>query len=528
MIIDTKTRIPGVPVNDKFVEWLLEDKSIVVNPKLRIGASDLGGIGLFFATGDNDKKEGDIVLARIPQKATYDYQRLLEVLEELKQKGTEEEDADIERGIITTVLKSMQPTSESEILYCYFIGFKICYQRRAQSAKQYVSPLTSLDPYLHILENTWVSEPPKGDINDEFLKRLAAQVEDERAAYDELIADLEPIAPGLTFAEYYQIIHAIRSRVLEIPYANDEGDDYYTNISLVPLLDFANHAAASQSNSYFDVDKATNDVVLKLNGSKMTTGTFEITISYSTTESIQHFIQTYGFIPASDDYQLLEVKIPAYSINEHTNKIMNTSAVPYDRIMKWLHVLPQFQLVKSKEDIFVNFFSNNLPLVFVDGLRYDELWPDNAYKSFTTNNDIEISEQDFADSVFPVLERQEADYDFVNGLGQIGVSYNSAHPKINSLLEETNNDSDEAFQQLIKRCTELIVEIAKSIVTSLPQQSKSLSQLSREYTAKQLEFCQALIAKSNSNNDLSLPISEAKEEWETHYRTAPKQIILNE
>ena len=127
------------------------------------------------------------------------------------------------------------------------------------------------------------------------------------------------IAKLLSFESYFQICQAVRSRILEIPRDahNDiddvvgpplkkmkareaqgeplenavttglqelsinpeEGksnvgsgrndtehtnntDDYVIDVSLVPILDFVNHN--HHSNSYFDIDRRTNDIVLKL------------------------------------------------------------------------------------------------------------------------------------------------------------------------------------------------------------------------------------------------------------------------
>lgn len=533
MLIDNDTSIPGVTRNDEFANWLLKDNCIKVHPGLRIGSSKLGGIGLFF-NHDKDAGVKDDILARIPKDATFDYMSLLQILEALKE-GEKDQEAEgeevTESSIITAVLKSVQPTNETEILTCYFIGLRICYNRRHLREIKTESPLSKFDPYLNVLAHTEVLGLPHEDVDyeDKFIRKLRANVERLHEEYNELIEDLAYMGPRLTFEEYYQLCGAVKSRVLEIPHSNETEEDYYTNITLIPLLDFANHLNTSESHAYFDVDKLTNEVLLKLNRLRMPQGVFEITISYSTTESIQHFIETYGFIPQSNEFQLLEYRISPDVCNQHINEIMNTSGQPYDKIMKWLRILPQFQLVKSSEDIFVNLFSNSLPLIFIVGLQYDDKWPGNAYESFKEFNEIELSQEEFIQSVLPMLQHQESDYDFVNAIGQIGVISNKERPTQESILQVSNYGSDEAFQLLITKCNSFIVKVAHTVLDAKPPStsSNSFSQMTTSYYQVQQAFFLALVEKYDKTKDMSLPIELAKDEWETDYRSAAKQIILN-
>lgn len=535
MLIDKATKIPGVLNNEEFANWILKDNRIKVHLGLTIGSSKLGGIGLFFNQEKDAGTKDDIELARIPKDATFDYMSLLQVLEGLKDSEKEKPETGeeiSESGIITAVLKSIQPSNETEILTCYFIGLRICYNRRLLNEMLTESPLSKFDPYLSVLAHTEILGLPQEDANyeDEFIQKLSTNAQRLYDEFNELISDLENVHPSLTFEEYYQLCGAIKSRVLEIPHSSeDEEEDYYTNITLIPLLDFANHLNTSRSHAYFDVDKTSNDVLLKLNRLRMQQGIFEVTISYSTTECIQKFIQTYGFIPQSDDIQLLEYRIPPDICNYHISEIMKTSGEPYDKIMKWLRILPQFQLVRTSDDIFVNFFSNRLPLVFIDGLKYDYKWTENAYDSFKEFNEIEISQDEFAQSVLPMLKVQESDYDFINAISQIGVICNENYPTQDSILQVSNNDSEKAFQQLISYCTAFIVKVAQSVLNAKPPSpsASSFSQMTTDYFKVQQSFFRALIEKYEMTKDLSLPVELAKDEWETDYRSAPRQITLN-
>mmetsp|Transcript_5754 Transcript_5754/g.6890 ORF Transcript_5754/g.6890 Transcript_5754/m.6890 type:complete len:537 (+) Transcript_5754:1250-2860(+) len=536
MLIEKATKIPGVQNNDEFSNWLLKDNGIRVHLGLTIGSSKLGGIGLFFNQQKDVGTKDDIELARIPKDSTFDYMSLLQVLEGLKdseRKQETDEEEITESGIISAVLKSIQPSNETEILTCYFIGIKICYNRRLLNEMQTKSPLSKFDPYLNVLAHTEILglRQEDADYDDTFVQKLSTNADRLYEEFSELISDLEHVHPSITFEEYYQLCGAIKSRVLEIPHSSeDEDEDYYTNITLIPLLDFANHSNTSRSHAYFDVDKLSGDVLLKLNRLRMQQGLFEVTISYSTTECIQKFIQTYGFIPQSNDTQLFEYRISQDICNHHINEIMKESGEPYDKIMKWLRILPQFQLVKTSDDIFVNFFSNSLPLIFIDGLKYDNKWTENAYNSFKEFNEIEISKDEFAQSVLPILKVQESDYDFINAIGQIGVICNEKYPTQDTILQVSNNDSEEAFQLLISRCTAFIVKVAQSALDAKPPSSSSpssFSQMTTDYYNMQLNFFRALIEKYEMTKDLSLPVELAKDEWETDYRSAPRQITLN-
>lgn len=533
MLIDREVRIPGVGDNDSFENWLLKHNSIEVHPELAIGLSDLGGIGLFFTHNEKLEIKDDIQLARIPRGATFDYMSLLEVLERLKEEeGSVDNQETPESQIITTVLRCLQPSSETEILTCYFIGLKICYNRRHGDQNVTMSPLAQFDPYLDVLAHTYVLGLPQHEAyEDEFIDKLVLNSESLREEYNELIETLGLEEVYLTFEEFYQVVGAVKSRVLEIPHGTDKDDDYYTNVTLVPLLDFANHLNVLKSNAYFDVDKSTGDVLLKLKSSKLQSGTFEVTISYSTTESVQHFIQTYGFIPRSDDYQLFEYRIPRALINSGINEVMNSSGIAYDKIVKWLRILPQFQLVRSSDDVFVNFFSNSLPLAFIEGLQYDEKWTENAHKAFTEYNEVEIDSHQFEAEVLPMLVHQESHYDVINAINQIGVTCNGKYPTQESILQDSGHESDDAFLTLISRCTRFIVGVAETTLKAHPPPHcpDTFSEIVSEYYNVQMKFLQSVVEKyKNKTNDLSLPVDVAKDEWETDYRSVPKQIILND
>ena len=109
------------------------------------------------------------------------------------------------------------------------------------------------------------------------------------------------------------------------------------------------------------------------------------------------------------------------------------------------------------------------------------------------------------------------------------VSSATKNSSAESILQVSNYDSDEAFQLLISKCNSFIVNVAHAALDAKPpsSSSKSFSQMTTSYYKVQHTFFLALVEKYDKTKDLSLPIELAKDEWETEYMSAPKQITLN-
>lgn len=114
---------------------------------------------------------------------------------------------------------------------------------------------------------------------------------------------------SVTFTERYgpskmtnvrELIAAIRTRCMDIPEEiSPESDDFITNVTLVPLIDFANHSAFN--NSYFDIDRETNDILLMTRTTIVPKDAkdFEVLLDYGEGSRIFHFAVTHGFVPRS-------------------------------------------------------------------------------------------------------------------------------------------------------------------------------------------------------------------------------------
>lgn len=579
-VITPGTVVPGVADNSQLSQWIC-DRGIVFHPRLRIGTSDLGGVGLVFDNADGAVDvEDDFEVLRIPSGVGLDYMSLLETLETLKKRdvrygkgaleapkegaapeeaptsnGTKNASSDnadktdsliLESQFVVAIMGILEPKSETEIVQAYLLAF--CMLRSLNEGSEYhrLSPLRQHDLYLEVLLATaTLPYPPSeyDDYDDFFVDRLVRLARAHKLEYQLFVDQLGHMYPAvapLGFDQYYQLIQAVKLRSLEIPHATNQSldfskllieaeekldtlvdsGDFYVNVTLVPILDFANHLAGH--NAYFDVDLDTDDIILKLkNEATVSPGTFEVTISYSPHESVQKFIQTYGFIPRSSDFQLFELRLPEFD-----------SQVEHGLLMcKWMRILPQIQVVSRGDDVWLNFFNNNLPLLFIDDFAYNKGWEDEAIEDFRQYNelddDVELDEAE----ILAVLKHQEEHYDVINGLGPLGITFKgrkirSLERIIHHIAEETEEYS---FDELIANTSEFVVSYAKQLVDRKPvEASEGFAAMVNEYNDWQRAVLSRLVAKAKKGEDLALPEELARDEWETLMRSQPRELQLEE
>ncbi|SMN18109.1 similar to Saccharomyces cerevisiae YHR109W CTM1 Cytochrome c lysine methyltransferase, trimethylates residue 72 of apo-cytochrome c (Cyc1p) in the cytosol [Maudiozyma saulgeensis] len=197
-----------------------------------------------------------------------------------------------------------------------------------------------------------------------------------------------------------QIYAAITSRVLEIPHEiSKDSEDFTTNTTLVPILDFVNHSSVSPCCA-FDIDRSTGEVTLKLRDSfeEQTSKTrMELFIQYSDIVEYTSFNFTYGFIP--------EVKksTPCYF-----NLSIERNCIPkqYRKFYKWFSVNPVMQFCKDKEkdSWFINTTLEEyeellLPFMTDSSLKDEEIWSynNNAYRSFANFYSVMDKDRNVAD-----------------------------------------------------------------------------------------------------------------------------------
>ncbi|KAK6198511.1 uncharacterized protein RJT21DRAFT_115469 [Scheffersomyces amazonensis] len=638
--------IPGVKNNTKFIKWI-EESEINLHNNLSVNISELGGIGLFFKNEDNiqeneENEDVDLIILRIPESSTFDYKNLLIVLEVLKVRDktfVDEECKDSE--LIVNVLEIFEPSTETQIVTCYFIAFKMLQEIQTHSSDYYkTSPLRKFDIYLEILLHTSTLAFPSIESSDDpFISSHIQNSNQVKFEFDSFIQELNILYDHgidfegsiLPFRTFYQLTQAIKSRTLEIPHEHNEEDDddedgddeendenekstligqqydlngntselenlvnsldfsdteqseeyelngitsdnnlnshktnsntdgstiskrnnngdYYTNVTLVPILDFANHK--HNSNSYFDIDRSNKDIVLKLRREIINelndNDEIEITISYSPTESIQHFITTYGFIPElvknpsiKEYYQLFEYKLI------HLDKYYPHAT----QICKWLRIMPQVQIVlsnKGDDQIYFNIYGNKLPLLFLEGLEYNEDWKKGAVDNFKEYNEIPNDYEIEDNKILEILHSQESQYDVINGVEPIGLKYKGeivrhlSEIRVNNPVEEDN---------LILKSIDYIIKHIRDKLQTLrnikdgPNENEEQEEeydddddddddnykiMINNYYRLQKRMLEIIVAKYDEDpRSVVLPEHLAHHDWEINYRSLPREMELD-
>lgn len=554
--------VPGIEQNELLLSWLTQE-NITLHEKLAIGKSELGGIGLIFdgreevrekedEEEDSDEEDldveedEDIEILRIPSSIILDYKTLLSILEELKLRDLKQDDRPLtESALIINILTIGEPKTELEIIECYIIAFKILQEIAKNNEDEYykTSPLRRFDMYLDILCGTYTLDPPEATASaNPFMQKLINLSKTIKFEYELLIeqllglydADLQKYLP---FELFHHIKYAIKSRTLEIPHSDrfsnlslkeenvedvETTEDFYVNVTLVPILDFANHIHTN--NSYFDIDLVTEDVILKLKHDRVEPRKFEITISYSPIESVEHFISHYGFIPALTEepnhYQLFELKLA--NLDEH---ILHGEA-----IAKWLKILPQIQVIYGQDQVYFNFFNNNLPLLFIDDFKYNGSWPEQVVEEFKQLHDIDVDEEELVD----MIKHQEEHYDVINGVGPVGVLFKGKpiQDLKEIIVEIASDESTYSFDDLIVNTIKYIIDYIKSLLPKLVSFpiTNNFDTMTNEYNQKLSKVLQLIITRFETKDPrkLILPEDIARDEWEVEYRSTPRELILDE
>ncbi|KAG7883861.1 hypothetical protein KL938_002446 [Ogataea parapolymorpha] len=280
------------------METLLAVNSI--DSGVSVGPSQLGGLGLFV------DKDTDGEILRIGRQHIYSIYTCLE----LSQKLEDQTQAPVIRSLLSFYCNG--PPNETRILTCYMVGFEVL--RRLGKLEGF----KELQKYLDILlsteiDNLWQDEEPLLEsyyelepgnslVNATLLEKQSGEVE-ELSKYI-----FETWRVTLQEHEIRQLVAAIRSRTLEVPRKISD-DEFSVDITLVPLLDFANHDNSKQ-NAYFDLDPETDEVVLL--AKRPLSGGSEVLISYTPVEEMTQMFVTYGFYPRSDGLKVVDVPFWGY------------------------------------------------------------------------------------------------------------------------------------------------------------------------------------------------------------------------
>lgn len=416
----------------------------IMSDGFNIRSSTLGGMGIF---ADSAQAQDAIVL-RIPNSCTYDIANLLAWTKSL-QSETDRFD-----GVIKGVLSIGNLDSETAIIRSYMWGLTII-QSISRIERKKMDALDRVEPYLRVLQTTpVVNVKDLDDAPDYQVQMQVLEKRNLRKVYGELAEIISDLEMHLPFEMAFQIHQAVKSRVLEIPHAVGDGDDFETNVTLVPLLDYANHNSAY--NAVFDVDRATRDVLLRLE-TPVEAGQ-EVFISYSPGKNKNTFFRTYGFMP--DGNGVYQWRIP--DIDGLINKAQDTVDVNYTALAKWLRVVPQLAIhVDSDNEALLDPLEFQIPILMIPGLQYYADW---------TSELADIREE------MPVgsdltgwiekLQQQERSSDIIYaGDTAFGVTWNDTYVNIPNILEQTGYDLDEEYGVLMSRSLHVIKSAISQAMT---------------------------------------------------------------
>lgn len=327
MLFDT-----SIKKHEELEKWV-NALDIKCNDHVKIKSTSEFGIGLFLESpaGSVDAK---IELLRVPLLSSYNIYTLRRLVNEELTK----EDLGYVKKCLNIVFRNCQ-CSESNILIGYFIAIlMICEKRKDQQRRD--GWLQTINTYLQVLLNTTVGNmyTDQQDILQDYLSEFPGNaimrdsIEDViggtwSGVLEEINEELGEEFDELKMAEVLQLCGAIRSRVLEIPRAVEEsdadatgeedGDNYYVDVTLVPILDYVNHDSEKR-NAYFDIDRETGDVILWYESTKKEqpggdAGEEQIFIVYDEHEDLHRMFANYGFIPRSQgSAKVLELPVLGY------------------------------------------------------------------------------------------------------------------------------------------------------------------------------------------------------------------------
>ena len=338
-----------------------------LNECVQLGKSELddpnSGYGLYVTVKGNVSSGNlnGIELLRIPPYSAFNIHSILEIINDSSFYSTPE-NCELTQTKVKEIFREFtqdeeltKTISETNILIFYFMLFMYI-------EGQYEIP-TILQRYLNeVLLKTYI----KNSITEQktFLQYYGQYptvitLESNFQAFKRFFSKLHLKTSGADIPreeQLRQLYAAIVSRVLEIPHeVSPDSQDYTTSTTLVPILDFVNHATGSDANAAFDIDRSTGDIILRLVREPHTShkenegkeDKFEVFIQYATTIEVISFYITYGFIPVLPR-QPTNTSHMFFNISIDRNYI--SARQPERRLFyKWLNVVPAIQLCHVNE-----------------------------------------------------------------------------------------------------------------------------------------------------------------------------------
>lgn len=314
--------ITDVLRSENIKKWADDQINSSYSTKLSVGRSKLGGLGLFY---DGVLPAPGTCLLRIPRNATLNLDRCLKIMNS----GTNKEVKEFIQHCLVYYCSDDKVT-ETRILICYCVAMlaldrlgKLELLPEAKFVSNYLQILlqtevANIDFDNHDLLNRYRTTF-KGNILFESVISVMESGEAERFA--SFVKD-EPLVKKfagknivITPNDIVHLVSSVNSRTLEIPRSIDGSEDFVTDITLVPILDFANHSIDYQ-NACFDVDRDTHDIVLNVISSESQPqqhSRHEIFIIYTDADDINRLFFNYGFIPRTPgQWKFIDIPVWGY------------------------------------------------------------------------------------------------------------------------------------------------------------------------------------------------------------------------
>lgn len=465
--------------HDKLNEWC-KQLGIQFNCNLKIKDTVDKGIGVFYVPGEVQPNDEKVELLRIPRLSSFNMYTLRTLINE----HLDKDDLKIPKACLNILFRHYG-VSESIIIIGYFISFLIICKKKIGSEKN--AWVNNLETYLDILLNTNVGNlytdqqniledtlmviPGNAILRNSIVDIIGTKwievVNEINEEFDEF-KDVE-------IEEVLQIISAIRSRVLEIPREvekneggqeeediGDIGDDYYVDVTLVPVLDFVNHDN-NLKNAHFDIDRETSDILLYLDLENVKKDTnddeIEVFISYDPYEDLHAMFVNYGFLPKNENVaKLIDIPIIGYMGRDEDNDGVTLPDYEATRRLYLLKQTPNVQFkiefgpnseIKTCKIIDREFYSY---LIFDEDIDWDKLEEEEEEREQIAYVQAQEEEQDDEAIELDFVRGFEQCYDLVDNMSEEHIE------KLKAALSDYIVTFWKRFGTRIEKFTEIIRE----------------------------------------------------------------------
>lgn len=379
------------------LEWFANNASVKVHKALSVKRSSINdlssGLGLFVNRASINLEEAQgrdtIELLRIPRSSTISIYSINQIISDKSQYSSEEEcnrtlkRVKLANGEFLATDHVQDIASESIFLVFYFLVLLLIQGEYEipKLLKYYMQTVLSTTK----VRSTFLCNDSMEPLYEHYHScKFFENVFGLLDSYFEKSFEQTPCS----IAMIRQMFAIVSSRILEIPKEiSPNSENFTTETTLVPLLDFANHDNILR-NAHFDIDRGTKDILLLLDLPECKDNQkdeFEVFISYSPMEDMMKYRGVYGFVPETNDgSQYLNIPIERNYLR--ANPFMNVNMRLF---YKWLAINPLIQVIRYEEKWYINdtgseFHSFLLPFACIKEIPDRTCWEydDQSYKTF--------------------------------------------------------------------------------------------------------------------------------------------------